>query len=211
MLSVHSSSLTQSIRRSLSTNNQALTESHERLASGKRINRAADDAAGLQISTRLTSAIRSTNKVLEAIDNGISFGKIAMGGLDETMNNLQQMRTLAVQAQNGINNGHDLAALNEEYQQLLMNVDDIAFRTTAFDNFPLVGDDQLNTLGDIDSIDSILSNGVTETRSSGIRPMAFLPAGSQNIQISMDSFGMDDDLHIFNAEGRHLAGSRSTP
>lgn len=212
MLSVHSTSLSQSIRRSLSANTQALTVSHERLASGKRINRAADDAAGMQISTRLMSSIRSTNKVLEAIDNGINYGKIAMGGLDETMNSLQRMRTLAIQAQNGINSGQDLAALNEEYSQLLNSIDDAAFRTTAFDKFPLVSDDELNTRGNVSSIGTVLQNGVQASNlRSGIEPMAFIPAGSTNVRISMFDHGANDDIQLFTSSGQHIVGTRIEP
>ena len=76
---------------------QALNTSFERLSSGFRINRAADDAAGLQISDRLTSQIQGLNQAVRNANDGVSVAQTAEGALSETTTSLQRIRTLAVQ------------------------------------------------------------------------------------------------------------------
>ena len=75
----------------------------EHLASGYRINRAADDAAGLSISQKMRAQIRGLNKANENVQDGISFVKIGEGGMQEVHSILQRMRELAVKAANGTN------------------------------------------------------------------------------------------------------------
>ncbi len=96
----------------------SLSTSFERLSSGFRINSAADDAAGLQISDRLTSQIQGLDQARRNANDGVSVVQTAEGALQETTNALQRIRTLAVQAQNGINSTADRAALNEEVTAL---------------------------------------------------------------------------------------------
>lgn len=96
----------------------SLSTSFERLSSGFRINSASDDAAGLQISNRLTSQIQGLDQASRNANDGISVAQTAEGALQETTNALQRIRSLAVQAQNGINNTADRVALNEEVTAL---------------------------------------------------------------------------------------------
>ncbi|MEC9319660.1 MAG: flagellin FliC, partial [Pseudomonadota bacterium] len=81
----------------------ALSTSFERLSSGFRINRASDDAAGLQITDRMTSQIQGLNQAVRNANDAISLTQTAEGALSETTNALQRIRQLAVQSQNGIN------------------------------------------------------------------------------------------------------------
>ncbi|SDX64061.1 flagellin domain-containing protein [Marinobacter mobilis] len=106
--------------------NQAL----ERLSSGLRINSAKDDAAGLSISTRFEAQIRGLTVAQRNANDGISMMQTAEGGLNETINNLQRMRELAVQSANGSNNVDDRAALDAEFQERLSEIDRIANQTT---------------------------------------------------------------------------------
>lgn len=108
-----------------------LDQASERLASGKRINSAADDAAGLAISNRQTSTIRGLDQAIRNANDGISMIQTAEGALDETTNILQRMRELAIQSSNGIYSDTDRATLNAEVQQLKAEIDRIA-DTTAF-------------------------------------------------------------------------------
>ncbi|MAF15387.1 MAG: flagellin [Marinomonas sp.] len=107
-----------------------LDTAYERLSSGMRINSAKDDAAGLQISNRLTSQVNGLNQAVRNANDGISLAQTAEGALDETTSMLQRMRTLAIQSANGSNTTEDRAALQQEVQQLGAEMDRIANTTT---------------------------------------------------------------------------------
>ena len=97
---------------SLMKSGRSLSTSMERLSTGKRINSAKDDAAGLSISNRMDSQIRGLTMAVKNANDGISLMQTAEGALDEVTNSLQRMRELAVQAVNGTNNAQDRAALD---------------------------------------------------------------------------------------------------
>ncbi len=115
--------------RVLSRSTKALNRSLERLSSGLRINRAADDAAGLAIAEGFRSVVLGTQVAQRNAQDGISMVQTTEGALSETTNILQRMRELAVQAANGTQSTQNQAALNTEVQQLLAQIDDIAFDT----------------------------------------------------------------------------------
>jgi len=117
-------------QRQLSNSTNELSVSYERLSSGKRINSAKDDAAGLQISSRLTSQINGLNQASRNANDGISLAQTAEGALDEYTNTLQRMRTLAVQSSNGSNTTADRAALDSEYTELESELVRIASQTS---------------------------------------------------------------------------------
>jgi len=106
-----------------------LNKSLERLSSGLRINRAADDAAGLAIAEALRSQVRGTVVAQRNSQDGISLVQTAEGALTETTNALQRIRELAIQAANGTQSDSNRAALNAEVTQLLEQIDDIALDT----------------------------------------------------------------------------------
>jgi len=114
-----------------------LSTAMERLSTGKRINSAKDDAAGLGISNRMTSQVRGLNMAIKNANDGISLMQTAEGALDEVTNSLQRMRELAVQAANGTNNALDRAALDAEVQQLKSEIDRTA-KTTQFNSINLL-------------------------------------------------------------------------
>ena len=105
----------------------------ERLSTGRRINSAADDAAGLSISERMSSQVRSLNMAIRNANDGISLVQTAEGAMVEVSDMLQRMRELAVQAVNGTYNADDRASLDAEVQQLKSEIDRIA-NTTKFNN-----------------------------------------------------------------------------
>lgn len=105
-------------QRQLARSTNELGTSFERLSSGKRINSARDDAAGLQISSRLTSQINGLNQASRNANDAISLAQTAEGALEEYTNTIQRMRTLAVQASNGSNSTADRVALDTEYSAL---------------------------------------------------------------------------------------------
>ena len=110
------------------TNN--LNVSYQRLSSGLRINSSKDDAAGLQISDRLTSQINGLNQGNRNANDGIALAQTIEGALDETTNMLQRIRTLAVQAATGTNTEKDRQALQEEVTSLCEEITRIANKTT---------------------------------------------------------------------------------
>lgn len=116
-------------QRQLFNSGQALNTSFERLSSGFRINRAADDAAGLQISDRLTSQIQGLNQAVRNANDAISLTQTAEGALGETTIALQRIRQLAIQSQNGINSSSDRSALQKEVSALKSEITRIATDT----------------------------------------------------------------------------------
>lgn len=110
--------------------NNSLNTTYQRLSSGLRINSSKDDAAGLQISDRLTAQINGLNQGNRNANDGIALAQTIEGGLDEITNNLQRMRTLAVQASNGINTSADRLAINDEIVALSEEISRIADQTT---------------------------------------------------------------------------------
>ncbi|AGP80953.1 flagellin-like protein [Alteromonas mediterranea MED64] len=107
----------------------SLSTSFERLSSGFRINSASDDAAGLQISERMTSQVQGLDQAVRNANDAISLTQTAEGALDETTTALQRIRTLAVQAQNGINSAEDRSALSSEITALKTEISRIASET----------------------------------------------------------------------------------
>ncbi|QXC32541.1 flagellin [Aeromonas sp. FDAARGOS 1407] len=117
-------------QRNLRNSNINLDTAYQRLSSGLRINSAKDDAAGLQISNRLTSQINGLNQGNRNANDGISLAQTAEGAMEEITGMLQRMRTLSQQSANGSNNTDDRIALQQEVNQLSTEIDRIAGDTT---------------------------------------------------------------------------------
>ena len=118
-------------QRQLFTTGNNLNTAFERLSSGFRINSAADDAAGLQITDRMTSQIQGLDQAVRNANDGISLAQTAEGAMSETTTALQRIRTLAIQSQNGINSDADREALQKEVDALRTEISRIA-TTTQF-------------------------------------------------------------------------------
>jgi flagellin len=113
----------------LTRNNRSLSSSMEQLSTGKRINSAADDAAGLAISNKMTSQIRGLNQAVRNANDGISLLQTAEGATTEITNMLQRMRELAVQAANDTYTAGDRSALNAEVAELQNEISRIGNNT----------------------------------------------------------------------------------
>ena len=124
-------------QRNLTSSQNALATSLQRLSSGMRINSAKDDAAGLAISQRMTSQINGLNQAARNANDGISMSQTAEGALGEIGNNLQRIRDLSVQSRNASNSVSDRTALNNEVQQLKSEIDRVA-STTSFNGIKLL-------------------------------------------------------------------------
>ncbi len=117
-------------QRMMANSTNSLDTSYKRLASGLRINSAKDDAAGLQISNRLTSQVNGLNQGNRNAQDGISMAQTAEGAMDEMTTMYQRIRTLALQSANGTNSSEDRTALQQEVDSLCSEIDRIAKDTT---------------------------------------------------------------------------------
>ena len=115
----------------------SLAKSIDRLSTGKRINSAADDAAGNAIATRMTSQIRGLNQAVRNANDGISLTQTAEGGMNEITNMIQRMRELAVQSASGTLSNGDRTNLQAEVAALILQIDDVAGKTN-FNGVPLL-------------------------------------------------------------------------
>ena len=131
MISVNTNVSSLNAQRNLSQSGSDLATSMERLASGMRINSAKDDAAGLQISNRLTSQVNGLAVAQRNANDGISMAQTAEGAMNESTNILQRMRELALQSANGSNSDDDRNALQKEVSALQTELTRIA-DTTSF-------------------------------------------------------------------------------
>ena len=143
-------------RSNLNKANNNLNNVMEQLSSGKRINSARDDAAGLAIATRMQSRSNGMEVAMRNANDGISMLQTAESALGSVSNILQRMRELAVQANNGTNSGSDKTSLQEELDQLVSEIGNIATKT-EFNGVSLlnstdavtlhIGNDSADTLG----------------------------------------------------------------
>lgn len=123
--------------RQLGITTSAQAKSTEKLSSGYKINRAADDAAGLSISEKMRSQIRGLNKASSNAQDGVSLVQTAEGALNETHSILQRMNELATQAANGTNTSVDRSAIRAELDQLTSEINRIQ-STTQFNTMNLL-------------------------------------------------------------------------
>lgn len=203
--------------RHLGQSANTLDSVYRRLSSGLRINSAADDAAGLQISNRLTSEVNGTNTAIRNANDGISVINVADGALDESVNLMQRMRTLALQSGSGANTAEDRAALNAEFKQLQLEMDRIATGTRFAGQDLLVGSykgifsvgayaGQNTVITDLNAQTKNLGEMEWQARSpAGIKPGAYdiadLKLSSQPVTLNGVTFDKDySTLEAFVAD-----------
>jgi len=129
-LTVNTNVASLNTQRNLSNSSNALSTTMQRLSTGSRINSAKDDAAGLQISNRLTSQINGLGVATKNANDGISIAQTAEGALQQSTNILQRMRDLSLQSANGSNSATERQALNDEVKQLQSELNRISDTTT---------------------------------------------------------------------------------
>lgn len=126
---VNHNMMSMNAHRAMTVNSGGMGKSVEKLSTGQRINRAADDAAGLYISEKMRSQIRGLTQASRNAQDGISMVQTAEGALDEVHAMLQRMRELVVQGANDTNQAEDRAAIQAEIVQLGNEIDDISKKT----------------------------------------------------------------------------------
>ena len=154
-----------SAQKHLANSTMMLGKSYEKLSSGLRVVRAADDAAGPGISERMRARIRSIGQASRNATDGISMVQTGEGGLNEINQLLNRMRQLAVQSANGTASGSDRDTMNQEFQQLVLEIDRIAQATSFNGNNLLDGSVPSivfqigeNTVADVDTMDITLTS-----------------------------------------------------
>jgi len=164
-------------------NNQGMSKALEKLSSGLRINRAADDAAGLAISEKMRSQIRGLDQASRNAQDGISFIQTAEGALNETHAILQRMRELSVQAANGTYTSQDRTQIQKEIDQLTSEIDRIA-GTTQFNTKNLL-DGTSSALVSTDKISTrvFMRDGLRQLDQFGQKAPG---GGNYRIEISAD-------------------------
>ena len=157
-------------QRNLESVTKRLSTNFRRLSTGLRITTAADDAAGLAISERLRSQVKSLSQAKRNANDGISLVQTAEGALDESSSILSRMRELAIQANNGTVSSKDKTTLNEEFGQLVAEVNRIA-QSTEFNGINLLDGGASNVnfqvgfgvTGGVDTIGVSISSALSTT------------------------------------------------
>ena len=164
-------------QRMLSRSTRQIDTSYQRLASGMRINSAKDDAAGLQISNRMTSQINGLTQGNRNANDGISMCQVTEGALDEVTNMLQRIRTLAIQSANGTNSSAERIAINEEVQQLATEIKRIGTDTSFGGTLKVLGSNAGSTVFQVGS-------NAYETISLTMKTMSDLVTLTANVAVN---------------------------
>ncbi|MBM3973932.1 MAG: flagellin FliC [Planctomycetes bacterium] len=188
-LRVNSNIASLNAQRSLSQTTERLQANYRRLSTGLRISTASDDAAGLAISERFRGQIRSTGQAIRNAQDGISLTQTGEGALNEVSSILIRMRELAIQANNGTVSAADRSTLNEEFSDLIDEIDRIA-KSTTFNGVSLL-DGTGSTItfqvgvGTADGIDTIhLSTSDTLASTLGLSTLDIGSTGTPTTAIA---------------------------
>ncbi len=182
MISVNTNVSSLNAQRNLSTSGSDLATSMERLSSGMRINSAKDDAAGLQISNRLTSQVNGLAVAQRNANDGISMAQTAEGAMSESTSILQRMRELALQSANGSNSTEDRESLQKEVAALQTELTRIA-DTTSFGGQQLLD-------GSFGSKSFQIGANSNETINVSLTSVAANKIGSNQVNLSGDTLGL---------------------
>ena len=185
--------------RMLGITSGAQAKSTEKLSSGYKINRAADDAAGLSISEKMRKQIRGLDKASSNAQDGVSSVQTAEGALTEVHSMLQRMNELAVQSANGTNSSDDRQAIQDEVDQLTTEIDRVA-ETTKFNEIYLLKGDNSNT-----------KNVYMKGHDAGLK--GSLTDGAKSATFTMDALKTGDKVTIAGKEysiGSTVADAKKT-
>ena len=206
-LRVNNNITAMSARRALSANSRTLSTRIERLATGLRINRAADDAAGLAVSEGLRAEIGGLTQAMRNAEQATNLTQVAEGALNEVSAMLIRMRELAAQSASSTINDNNRVGLTAEYNQLISEIDRLANVTSYNDTVLLVGFG--NTVSA--TVSTSLSNaavGVTSASISGAQAgtYTFIDSGSTDSQVTLGNGTVTQTINIATAlDGNQVA------
>jgi flagellin len=192
--------------------NQSLQVAMERLSTGKRINSAKDDAAGLAIASSMTSQIRGMNQAVRNANDGISFAQTAEGALGEVSNMLQRVRELAVQSKSGTYSATDRTNLNAEASALQAQIGDI-LTNTKFNGVAVFDFASTNTASD----DITIQTGADATNTVAVAKAWLNSANFEAADFAVDTVAnatttianVDTNLGAVNTARATLGASQS--
>ena len=183
--------------RALAGTRETMETSMQRLATGRRINSASDDAAGIAVASRMTDQMRALNMAIRNASDGLSLAQTAEGAIEEMQNILQRMRELAIQAINDTNANEQRGYLDLEFQQLKQEIVRIS-DTTEWNGFSIlngtagvpVGERPVYKATSESRFDSVLINPTTTRAISGseageTQTLTFAAAGASNGTITV--------------------------
>jgi flagellin len=188
-LSLNTNVASLNAQRNLNASQGTLAKTLQRLSSGLRINSAADDAAGLGITERMTTQVRGLNQAVRNANDGISLLQTSDAALVSVTQSLQRIRELAVQAANSTNSDGDRTALQQEIAQLTQEIDRVG-RTTSFNGQQVFAQTTTSAVGDPDQLavlDGLRSGWLTAAENL-VRDQFGIQANGQSISIELTSF-----------------------
>ena len=191
---------------SLTSSGNQLSTALQQLSSGLRINTAADDAAGFAIVQGITSQIGGLNQAAQNASNGVSLAQTAGGALGEITSDLQTMRDLAVESLNATNSSQDRSDLNQQFQQLSADIDNVA-KTANFNGVNLLdgsfNGQEFQTGANVGQTVSVASIGSARTSALGL----YTGASAQNLAITN---GVASNLTVTVGGTAYNLGSTAT-
>ncbi|WP_458374167.1 flagellin domain-containing protein [Pseudomonas laurylsulfatiphila] len=217
-LTVNTNTTSLGVQKNLNRATDALSTSMQRLSSGLKINSAKDDAAGLQIATRMAAQIRGGTQAIQNANDGISVAQTAEGALQASTDILQRMRELAVKARNGTNSTADQTATNSEFAQMSDEITRISASTNLNGKNLLDGSAGTMQLqvgantGSANRIDLVLSSKFDAVSLSvGSGTVVLTGASSATLSANIDNAitAIDAALASINATRANLGASQN--
>ncbi|WP_159812632.1 flagellin domain-containing protein [Pseudomonas sp. 18058] len=213
-LTVNTNTTSLNVQKNLNRASDALSTSMQRLSSGLKINSAKDDAAGLQISNRMSSQIRGNTQAIQNANDGISVAQTAEGALQATTDILQRMRELAVKARNGTNGTADQTATNSEFAQMSDEITRISASTNLNGKNLLDGTAGTVTLqvgantGSANHIDLVLT-GKFDATSLSVNSGALALTGTSGTAAGSASVNIDNAITAIDAAIASIGATRA--
>ena len=213
-LTVNTNTTSLNVQKNLNKASDALSTSMQRLSSGLKINSAKDDAAGLQISNRMSSQIRGNTQAIQNANDGISVAQTAEGALQATTDILQRMRELAVKARNGTNGTADQTATNSEFAQMSDEITRISASTNLNGKNLLDGSAGTVTLqvgantGSANHIDLVLT-GKFDATSLSVNSGALVLTGTSGTGAGSASVNIDNAITAIDAAIASIGATRA--
>jgi flagellin len=203
--------------RMLNVTTSAQSKSTEKLSSGYRINRAADDAAGLSISEKMRKQIKGLDKASSNAEDGVSSVQTAEGALTEVHSMLQRMNELAVQASNGTNSDTDRSAIQDEISQLTTEIDRVAETTKFNETYLLKGGDGTKDVymnGHDAGLKGTLTDGATtatfKVAAGALDSGKSVTIGGKDYSIATDKAAVQTAVDALAAEGDQVTVNGKT-
>jgi len=196
-------------QRSLATSGAELKTAMERLSSGKKINSAADDAAGFAIAERMTAQIRGLNMATKNANDGLSMLGVIENATNDVTDMLHRMRELAIQATNDTNGDADRIFLQKEVAQLIEEIDRVADKTTYNDQVVLAGDFTNKSIQVGTKSGDVVNFDINDINTSSIGTGSAAATQVASITVS-SATGAEAALQVITDAIEQVAGDRAT-